>query len=249
VVVPSRYAFPLVGGRTERRGNRNIFHPRSVLGTAFSIGGGAFLTAGHALANAVAHEAVHIGWVENSTKWISRQIDAHEIFHGFDVGVFRAQVHDAVDIPWHSEELPLLYPVRAIGHPNAAEVVAGRVGRMAHEGSIVTAQTADGRFPLLHAQPRIYLLSFRCPVGFSGAPLLTPDMQVVGIIVGNLAADLPVFREEETLKENGEERMLIQQEVAFYGAAVLASALTPLVSNLLKGSISDWLNAHEIRNE
>lgn len=242
IVTASRYVFPIVAGEIRDEGPLTV---RAVLGTAFSIGGGAFLTAGHTIENALASEAAMVGWPDDET---GRGVPLFEpeLLEGYDLGVFRADPPHVERTRWVARELALLDPVRTVGHPNVAEVMQGRIRRMAFEGSIVTAYRADERLKLLSKRPRIYLVSFRCPVGLSGSPLwIRPVSEVAGVVVGNVAADLPVFKFEETLKEAGKpEEHLIQQEVAYFGVAVESAEIVKIPSRLLGGEIGGWLAKH-----
>lgn len=138
-----------------------------------------------------AHGAASLGNPETGRRQ-GVPIQDPEVLDRYDLAVFRASPQTVNQTRWVNRELSLLDPVRTIGHPNSADVLQGRIGRMAFDESVVTSHPADRRFPLLSKLPRIYLVSFRCPVGLSGSPLWAhPLFAVARVIVGNIAIRSP----------------------------------------------------------
>lgn len=78
IVAASSYVFPVIGG--DPKGDSAITI-RAVLGTAFSIGGGVFMTAGHTIPNARGHGAASLGSPE-AGRWQGTPIQDPEVLEG-----------------------------------------------------------------------------------------------------------------------------------------------------------------------
>jgi hypothetical protein len=87
--------------------------------------------------------------------------------------------------------------VRATGYPHGLNAASQALGARSFQGEIVADVRRWERLP---ARPPVYELSFQCPRGLSGAPLLHPVRDkmptVAGVILGNEIVDMTVYSEE-----------------------------------------------------
>lgn len=187
------YVLPLVIGVEPMK-------PTVVEGTAFGIGDGCFVTAAHCLG-----EGAKSGWMAVGTTDGKRirawNITAYELVHAYDFAVFRADVEVPVKcFSWYPGELPMASSVRTAGYPYALDSERERMGIRAFVGHVVSATT----FGRLASDPPSYELSFQCPRGLSGAPLLTrhgDSMLTTGMVIGNQRTEMLIFSERESVSE------------------------------------------------
>jgi hypothetical protein len=103
-IVAGDLVFPVFGAGGGREGDLE-----ELCGTAFSIGPGVFMTAGHVLGKAFTHQVAAIGFsgAPGST-WRGSSIDEREIFDDLDIGICKAGVPHAPPPPWGNGEALLL---------------------------------------------------------------------------------------------------------------------------------------------
>jgi hypothetical protein len=233
--------FPIIGLSAEKK-------PLSVCGTAFSIGGDMYLTAGHVWDNALIFPLRAIGVREhqapNATLF---QISDREIIAAFDLAILKtlAPAPDKALI-WSSKDLILFANVRTFGYPYGFDLEVGTLGIRGLQGHIVGGTT----FHRLSGKPPVYELSFACPRGLSGAPLVWQDSQprghVHGLVLTNHITEMTVFTETEKLIAAGQEKTLIKTEALHLGIAIRSSAVLGVHSAFLGCTIAEWLRAHEL---
>lgn len=163
----------------------------TIYGTAFCVGPGIFITAGHVLEN-IAADGGHVGlgkYMENGTVGAVKVANT-EILRSHDIGVILARAEAPALLDWASEPRSFLADVSAAGFPyavNAAEDPPSfKVTMRAFKGSVIT-RTALWKLP---AQPVGYEISCAFPKGMSGAPLLDatppiPDLTVLGVVLAS----------------------------------------------------------------
>src|SRR5687768_1522133 len=99
-----------------------------------------------------------------------------------------------------------------------------RMGIRSFVGHIVSATT----FGRLKRDPPSYELSFQCPRGLSGAPLLIRDadsMLVTGFVIGIERTEMNVFTERETVTEENERVTVERYEALNLGIALQSRAV------------------------
>jgi len=220
--------------------------PSAVEGTAFGIGDGCFVTAAHCI-----REGMNSGWMALGTTdgkdvhvW---NIDRYELVDAYDLAVFRSD--DPVPVkcfPWVSNPLPMAASVTAAGYPYAIDPGRNRMGIRSFLGHVVSTTTFGGLPP----DPPSYELSFQCPRGLSGAPLLIrhrESMLVTGTVIGNQRTEMLVFSEREIVSES-KEVVTERYEALQLGIALQSRALLDLGPfDLLNGrSIREHLNQHDL---
>jgi hypothetical protein len=227
--------FPVFGARGGPEGDLE-----EICGTAFSIGFGVFMTAGHVLKRAFTHQVAGIGFPGTGGLWRCLSIDERELFDDLDIGICKAEVLDAPTFPWGNGEA-LLWPeaVQAVGYPHGLDLALRAVVLRAFQGHIVS----ERRFGGLPGLPEVYELSFSCPRGISGAPIWTTegDRRVAGVIVSNAIMEMEVYSEKEVLKEPSKGTILIKTEALHLGIAITPKEIFALRSKLLRATMGDWL--------
>jgi hypothetical protein len=201
----------------------SVMKPTAVESTAFGIGGGCFITAAHCI-----REGMKFGWMALGTtdgkevRWWN--ITGCDLADDYDLAVFQADVSVPLkSFPWHTSQLPMTTNVKAAGYPYAIDLERERMAIRSFMGHVVSA-TTFGRLP---ADPPSYELSFQCPRGLSGAPLLirhANSMLVTGIIIGNQRTEMLVFSESESVCD-GKEVVVERYEALQLGIALQSAAL------------------------
>jgi hypothetical protein len=232
-----------------------------VRGSAFSIGGDYFLTAGHVARAAAACPGGAVAVVPDSRGDLrpARIVDS-EILEG-DVGLLRADVATigsaSMDssgsfycLQWQTKQLNPFEIVRVVGYAYGVHTVDERRSLVVRgfQGH-VTSHLMEFKPVGWKGSPfPVYELSFVAPLGLSGAPLLNASgtVQVHGVVIGNSESRMLVHRSDERLTEEGAVSTLENYEVLTLGIAVDASYVLALRSNLLGKPIRDHLEAFNL---
>ena len=93
-------------------------------------------------------------------------------------------------------------------------------------------------------------LSFPCPRGLSGAPVIRmkPEPQrIIGVVLASTITDETVYQEEEKSIEDGTETVFTKTEALHLGLAIRADAVFGIKSDLLGCTLGDWLQRHGLR--
>jgi S1-C subfamily serine protease len=229
------FVFPVFGG-TQREGG--FFVPTQLFGTAFSIGGGLFLTAGHVLRGASDEIEARVGNNEDRN-WKSYEVTDSEILPSLDVAIIQCRVPIRSALMWHKGELPMLSPVQSTGYPYGMDPERASIDVRAFAGYVVTGRTHH----LLSQGPRAYELSFACPRGLSGAPLFTDRALVCGMVTGNYRTQMAILTDRE-VTDDGKTVITETYEMLHFGIALQSDSLIGLTSRLLP----DGLARHLVNN-
>lgn len=217
---------------------------QAVCGTAFSIGKNVCLTAAHVWANV---QQFPIQAVIAVTNPLSREgnlvkIDAGETFTEIDIAVIRvSSVEWPTPLTWSRTPLDLLTDVETFGYPYGFDAESQMFNVRAFRGHVVGGK----ELAHLSGRPAALEVSFACPRGLSGAPLvISSHGAVAGVIVGNDITEMVVYSEKESLAESGRETVLVKTEALHLGVAVTASAILAQHSELLGGTIEAWVRQY-----
>jgi|SoiMetStandDraft_5_1073268.scaffolds.fasta_scaffold345389_1 hypothetical protein len=85
------YVFPVISVNVSANGERKV---RDVLGTAFSIGGDVFLTAGHVVRNAQESQTWDVSALVDD-KWLAHDIPETELLDDHDLALIRVSIEHA----------------------------------------------------------------------------------------------------------------------------------------------------------
>ena len=208
------YVKPVFGGSHAPPSSQYLLDAREIFGTAFSIGGGVFLTAAHVIKAASSCELMGLGNPEEEV-WQAYLFSEIELFEGSDVAVFRCPRTPTKAFAWHTSPLSMLTDVctgvYAYGLDRSGQTVDVRT----FAGKIVSART----YREFKDQPSIFELPFMCPRGISGSPLFfpPPSPKVCGMVFGNSITDMIVYSEKETSVDGLETTILQRVEAMHLG--------------------------------
>jgi hypothetical protein len=210
-----------------------------VLGTAFCIGDGTFLTAAHVMKEALAHSQFGIGFAAPNLTWRRLPVEDVEIIEDFDVALFRSRAPNFEPLPWIQDDLLLLADIHASGFPYALNPRMGSLNARAFRGTV----SGTDRFERLPTHPLVYELSFQSPRGLSGAPLLTwgANPKVAGVVIGNSTSEMVVFSNRERVSDTSE-TIVERFEALHLGVALRSSQLLGLEFSTLGRSLASFLN-------
>jgi hypothetical protein len=171
----SKYVFPIAGGKFID----NIKDIYVYYGSCFYLGDDIFITAGHVLKNAQENECKALGYLKEG-HYLYRDFKDYEIIEKPDIGILKVKVEDLslLKFKWSSAPRGMLREVYTLGYAHGLEISESdvKVNFRAFRGYIVSRSFV----------PLNYELSFYCPKGISGAPLLEINTnEVIGVILGN----------------------------------------------------------------
>lgn len=218
--------------------------PRELCGTAFHLGGTAYLTAAHVWRQAKTYPLQAIGMADTPETEVVRchGVWKAEPLEAFDLAVLHAPPFGQAFL-W-SAQLPALHDeVRTFGYPYGLDPESKMLNVRAFKGYVVGGDSLIN----LPGRPFGLELSFPCPRGLSGAPLIAfrPEKsRIVGVVLANRITEIEVYREEEKLVEDGKETLLIKTEALHLGLAIRADAVLSIHSETLGCTIGDWLKKY-----
>jgi hypothetical protein len=197
-----------------------------IFGTAFCLGPGIFLTAGHVARSAQCGDGQPALVVLGEDEPVSvRRVQKVEVIDSHDVAVLACKIPAIANLNWQAEPLRLLSDVSAFGFPYALTVEEEpplwRLSMRAFKGYVITRR----RIWKLPSQPVGYEVSCPFPKGLSGAPLLRADPGIPGLVlVGMVIASGSVE---------------VDGEVTAFGEAVDILALQDVSSRIIGGTFAE----------
>lgn len=228
--------FPVTATSQDNDKGRPIKALDFVAGTAFSIGNDYFITAAHVVDQTANHQR-EIGCFENEVL-VGVPVRAVETFHDIDVAILHApDVSGAQPFPWSESTPNRLEDVFAAGYPFAFDNRSMNLTARAFGGHIVATQDCQE----LPGKPSAIELSFQCPRGLSGAPVVTRGREpcIIGLVVGNQSTQMNVFTDKEVITE-GNVTIVERYEAMNIGIAIRSQAILALQSRMI-GSVREYL--------
>lgn len=239
------FVFPVNGGEIPPQGDSppTGFNIRQVFGTSFSLGRGFFATNAHVIEGASSCSCWGIGFVKEKL-WKTIRASDYEVFESHDFGIIRADGVPAKTMSWKPDPLSISQEVQAVGYPYGLDLESEAILLRCFRGSIVSDRT----WKKLPGNPWIYELSFLCPRGISGAPLVEFGSApiVVGIVFGNLMTDMIVFSEKERTADGLETVIFEKTETLHLGLALRSNAVLGLHSRLLGKTVQEHLQEQDL---
>ncbi len=182
------FVFPLFAGA-------DADHPELVVGAAFRLGDNFFLTAAHCLKPPGEHPWIGLGVLGHGAE-LQQVVDVSgaECDESCDLGVFECRTGETHKrLHWSDRLLPMGASVSAPGYAYGFGQDGRGVTGRTFSGTVVAARP----FRRVRAEPRAYEVSFQCPRGLSGAPLLTETLAVSGVVLGNQSTEMMVYASRE----------------------------------------------------
>lgn len=221
------YIFPVCSG--DSKGMKNV------CGTAFGIGNNFFITANHVLENAKETDKQYLGEMEEKYT-VAHEVTLNESFPEIDIAILyvpnlscKLYQIDFRDIHPLNEIYSLGFP---FGHDNAAKTVLTRF----YKGYIISSYPNKN-----YNGNNCYELSFLCPRGISGAPLIYKDI-IKGIILGNQTTEMNVQTLTEMTEDGTQKTVYHLSEMINYGIALQMSNLINIQSKLLGSTIGEFIS-------
>jgi hypothetical protein len=243
MVKATDFVLPVMG--TVPAGDKYV--SREACGTAFHIGAGVYLTAAHVLARAQTFPMPGLGVLWPADTGNLHRLGETESFNDFDLAIFRASVTFGAMLKWSLTPAALLDEVRTFGYPWGYDPSSNHLNVRGFRGEVVGGCVIE-RLP---AQPPGLELSFPCPRGLSGAPVIRIDpapQRIIGVVIASTITDVTVYREEEKSIEDGKETIFIKTEALHLGLVIRADAVFGIESDLLGCTLGNWLERHGLRD-
>lgn len=235
--------FPVVG--TKNPGGSDRTEMERLCGTACSIGGGYFLTAGHVVEAARQSRSFGLGYgVPGKHAVRIAYAGDSEVDDDLDLGV----IEPMAEVPrpvttflWSTERRSMLHDVQTIGFPHGHDPEQATFTPRAFKGYIVSSHRSSDRAN----DPRHYELSFSCPKQISGAPVMSlhatgpnkPPM-VVGVILGNSETGVTLGGySEESTGEDGMVERFERTDIKHFGIAISTASMIGFESELLGNTV------------
>lgn len=231
-----RLVFPVLGGKLKPES----FEIRAIVGTAFSIGKGYFLTCSHVVDSALGFDSFALGESNISLKaWNAVPVIGYEQHKGIDVAIIHCPMLTDINTrKWVTPgSLPMSLAINATGFPHGLNKPGeGSIQIRSFDGTISSKTNWDS----FSENPDIYELSFPAPRGLSGSPLCTKN-KVAGVIFGNRNIEMTVFTETETNKEGDHTTVYEKVEAYRAGVAIQSISIFSKKSDILGCGIGNHL--------
>lgn len=231
------YFFPILQGESFAKG----FHLKGLLGTAFAINERIFITAGHCLPE-IFDNQISIGIVSNSdSHYRSYPVKRYEIIEEIDLGIIEtASDCEVKSICWSSKRAHDATKISASGYAYGLDIKNKSLYNRTFTGYTVASKQ---NFRLKDKKLKLYELSFICPKGLSGAPVIDESKGVIiGVILGNTKYEIELGSFKEQIKSKEETKTYITTETMKLGEASQVHTLLDHYSELLEMTIGEFLN-------
>jgi len=251
------YSFPVV---VSNKGIDEHFKIDNIIGTAFSIGGGYFITCEHVIRQCLGYSSIGIGFPkeqvhDNVSYIVSAENKEYfensancEIISKTDIAIFRLNIsipENVKTLDWNRGFLQPLDNCLTHGYPFSLEIQHQHFNKRSFKGYIVSFTM---HFDLPNP-PYIYELSFPCPRGLSGAFLLDENNKIAGMIIGNRDREIEIYYGKEVLKDGSGVKTHLKTETMKLGIAITSYTLIQIESKLLGGKILSFLEAQKIKRK
>jgi len=231
--------FPVWGGELDKNG---LFDPKNIYGTAFYINDNKFVTCGHTIANAGQHAITALSFTDSQTNHVNfkRVLDS-ETFDDNDSGIVVTDIERAKPLQWQKQNLEMLKDVFSCGYPYGYDSIHDQVMIRSFKGHIVRT----GTYLKFKSKPLHYELSYMCPRGLSGAPLLLSvgqQTRIIGMTIGNDMTDMIVSSFKETEADGTKVITYEKTETMHLGIAMQVGTFLDIKSRILNGTVGDYLS-------
>jgi Trypsin-like peptidase domain len=212
------FVFPLFTGP----GREN---PELIVGAAFGLGDDFFLTAAHCVKPVGGHKWIGLGILDQGAEF-PRIVDVSdaECDESCDLGVFKCQTGGTHKrLHWSDRPLLMGGSVNAVGYAYGFDSDGRGVTGRTFSGTVVASRP----FRRLRAEPPAYEVSFPCPRGLSGAPLLSEGLAVSGVVLGNQTTEMMIYASRERVSPE-REHVVERFEPLALGVAIQSRAVLEL---------------------
>ncbi len=238
------YVFPVLGGKLTNDGK---FEPFEIYGTAFYIGNDFFVTCAHTINNASEEDRIMaIGYQnEQGAFSFSLVLDSETFEEENDSGIMLAHIPRAQTYPWLKEKLAMINDVVSCGFPYGFDDEHSEILIRAFKGHIMSV----GFYNKFKSKPLHYELSYQCPRGLSGAPLIfvyKNQPLVCGMTIGDDITETIVYSYKYINEDDGKTTTEKTTEALHRGIAVQVESFLKLKSRLLNMTVEEYLNKENL---
>lgn len=232
-----KFIFALIGGEINEEDKS--FKVRQVVGTTFGIGNNYFLTANHVVELLKEYEfSALLKFTEEEGQGELFKISDSERIGDTDLAILNIPEFNSEDVGflvWDGGYLKMFDDVFTIGFPFGFRPDKNEFSMRGYKGHVVSTTYIE-QYPGIH-----YELSFSCPRGISGAPLMSPENGVfVGVIIGNKSTEIEVYRETETEDDGKVRNSYLKYEGIEYGLAISIDSVRDIKSRILNKTIFEY---------
>jgi hypothetical protein len=237
---PTAYdiVFPVFGGNKTKEGH---FEPINIFGTAFYIENNFYITCAHTIKNAGEYEITALGFQDEKGNLVQNS----EVFEENDSGILLAKIDRAKAYPWLRTKLAMLNDVVSTGFAYGFDNEHSETLIRSYKGHI----TLVGNYHRFPKSPAYYELSYMCPRGISGAPLLfvhNNQPYVCGFTIGNERTSMVIWSNKEEDTQNNKTSEYILEEALHRGIALQTESFLELDSILLGMTIGEYLTKENL---
>ena len=138
-----------------------------------------------------------MGFFNESNILEAEMVNNYKIFEEADIAIFDAEIEGAKKLELSAIDIVMGTEVSSMGFPFALNPDLKLFPTRVFKGHI----TSKNIWSRLASKPEIYELSFSCPKGLSGAPLITDGYTCFGMVLGNSASEMVLFEDIETIAD------------------------------------------------
>lgn len=220
-----------------------------LLGTAFYVGQGVFATAGHVVEAVRGSSRASIRRLLSDGGTEPHAIQQSEHWGNVDFGLLKTDFMLQQHLSWLQPRLAEPTDVATVGFAFGLDISRRKLSIRHFRGYIVSCQrySSWGELePAYAGRPEYpfwtYELSFACPVGQSGSPLLvalSDGVSIAGVVVGNSTSSLDLLRRLEQSDDGRRVERYEVHEFLHLGQAIASPTLLDGTSILLGNLGSD----------
>lgn len=215
-------ACPIVRGI---RLNEQMIDVKQIEGTAFCLGENYYLTAAHCIPRDLNEpNCIGLGFPQPPNTDIGIVPFVHaETWDEADIALVEvaSPVPHSASVKWRFDTVTALHDVWTAGYPHALDIAdLGFISQRAFKGYTVShipfRRIGQEQFH------EAYELSFKAPMGLSGAPLISKEQNdpVIGMVIANRKTGLTLLEEEEITEDGLRKEVYQYMQVEHYGVAV-----------------------------
>lgn len=234
VINKHEYYFPLLIGELLPIG----LGVHNLLGTAFAINNSIFITAGHCLPREI-NQYLCVG-IEFDGQYIPAFVKQYEIIEELDLGII--ELHKPANIKsilWKNDRVHDGTLVSASGYAYGMDSINHALFNRTFMGYTVSSKH---NFRFKERKVMSYELSFVCPKGLSGAPVIEEGSgAIIGIVHGNSDVSIETGSWKEEIHGSNEVKSYITTETMKLGEAIQNRSILDEYSKILSMSIRDFL--------
>jgi len=236
MVLPITYVnnliFPVVTGESAES--------IKLYGTCFYLGDNYFMTARHVIENSTVDGEPQIGlWQDN--RFYFYKIKKTELIQELDIAIIEFDKHGngIKGLKWSDAEMKMLDNVHTTGFPHGLNKF--------EEESRLAIRSYKGYVVSVGILMNYYELSFNCPRGISGAPLVdSSNGRVAGVIIGNDVSKINVCTIESEINEDGNSHTYTEDESVYFGKAITSRRLLEIKSKIIGAKLEEYLKRGEL---